>query len=100
MTTRRLTLLLLPLLPAILGACKREATAAAKAGASRTIILLSAHGDRAWHNVRTRHALSRVGRRASSSSPSGSVVGGSIAGAPRRGDRVRSMPPAYGSTGT
>lgn len=48
MITRRLTLLLLPLLPVILGACKREATAAAKAGTSRTIILLSAHGDRAY----------------------------------------------------
>ncbi|MES2595358.1 MAG: substrate-binding domain-containing protein [Verrucomicrobiota bacterium] len=47
MTTRRLTFLLLSLLPVILGACKREATAA-KAATTRTVVLLNARGDRGY----------------------------------------------------
>lgn len=46
MTTRRLTFLLLSLLPAILGACKREAVATKPS--QRTLVLLNAHGDRAY----------------------------------------------------
>lgn len=47
MTTRRLSFLLLPLLPVLLGACKREAMAEKKAG-TRTLVLLCAHGSRAY----------------------------------------------------
>lgn len=52
MTTRRLSFLLLPLLPALLGACKREAAAEKKAG-MRTLVLLSAHGSRGYEMAQT-----------------------------------------------